>query len=239
MYITLSGPAGCGKDTAADAIQAHFPQFDRYALAGPMKTLVDTWLRTNPDYQARGIKEALVAFPVDESYKCLDILIYHQFNELHAAITPEKAREIAQAIYRSIQNEHTLFQNTENDMVLVTSLRKILQKVGTEGFRDTVCDTFWLDIAPKGDVIITDVRFPNEALWFNEYNNTCSIRIERPDQVFISESGHSSEQGLDKDLSHYKLENSVPLSLFGERAILQVRDHMELFNYHNEEDDEF
>lgn len=78
-------------------------------------------------------------------------------------------------------------------------IRRLLQKLGTELFRDRVSPDFWvrilvekLDDAAGLDVaLITDVRFPNEARGLEERFRLYGLRVERPG---LKSDGHASEQ---------------------------------------------
>ena len=63
-------------------------------------------------------------------------------------------------------------------------IRGLLQRMGTEVGRDLYGENFWVDrvmaqIDPKGDYVITDVRFPNEAEAVRAIGGQL-WRIERP-----------------------------------------------------------
>lgn len=81
--------------------------------------------------------------------------------------------------------------------------REILQKVGTESFRDVFNHNIWIDVAERqifsrfpahGIVIISDVRFDNEANWI--LSKGPLIKIERPNLETIEHSNHVSEHGF-------------------------------------------
>lgn len=74
-----------------------------------------------------------------------------------------------------------------------TSPRKLLQVTGTEFFRENVSHSFWTDIAPKRNVIYTDVRFANE-LDFVHANGGLVLKIVNENQQVIANSSHASEQ---------------------------------------------
>lgn len=76
-------------------------------------------------------------------------------------------------------------------------VRRILQRIGTEGIRSLQPD-FWirqvLDHMPDGPVVITDVRFPNEADAIKMAGGVV-IRVNRPG--LFSDDQHSSESAMD------------------------------------------
>lgn len=76
-------------------------------------------------------------------------------------------------------------------------VRRLLQRVGTEGGRDIFGQNCWIELAEKKivrlsdmPVVITDVRFPNEAAMVKMYGGRL-IRIVRPRNKAVNE--HVSE----------------------------------------------
>ncbi len=79
-------------------------------------------------------------------------------------------------------------------------VRTMLQRLGTEVARDQWGENFWVDLAMKkatgiANVVITDVRFPNEydAIIANGGE---VWRVEKPGVVAVN--AHPSETGLDR-----------------------------------------
>lgn len=79
-------------------------------------------------------------------------------------------------------------------------VRRTLQRLGTEMGRKLFGESFWVDQAMlkveaiDGPVVITDVRFPNEADAVVEAGGV-ALRIERPS--IVSTDTHPSETALD------------------------------------------
>lgn len=78
------------------------------------------------------------------------------------------------------------------------SYRHLAQTLGTEWGRDLIRSNIWVIIAEsrlRGDkVIISDVRFENEAAYVREHG--VLIHVSRLCQEQIKESGHVSENGV-------------------------------------------
>jgi hypothetical protein len=81
--------------------------------------------------------------------------------------------------------------------------REILQKVGTECFRKNFGEDVWIRSLralmtdfPDDDIVITDVRFKNEAEAIKSWGGRV-FKIIRPDAPEIATSNHSSEHDLD------------------------------------------
>lgn len=116
----------------------------------------------------------------------------------------------------------------KNDLFGGKSPREFLQKLGTEFGRETISNSIWIDSAKvkiknaiaskKYDyVIVTDVRFDNEAALIHSLGGLI-FKVTRP-LVEIDLSSHKSEQGIDekyvdilflndKSLSDYKIKIS-------------------------------
>lgn len=87
-----------------------------------------------------------------------------------------------------------------------TSPRRLLQKTGTEFFRETISQSFWTDVAPKRNVIYTDVRFGNE-LDFVHQNGGLMLKIVNTNQQVIKSSSHASEELVYTAKADYVIEH--------------------------------
>lgn len=84
-----------------------------------------------------------------------------------------------------------------------TEVREFLQNLGV-WHRDNVCEDFWVKFVQdawladgRPDAVVTDVRFPNEALWVRNHGEFWGVgaglwRIQRPGVGPVN--GHISEQ---------------------------------------------
>ena len=234
MIVGLTGLMGSGKDTAADAILKEFPKFKRYALAGPIKELAERWLGLTTDYNARGIKESLVAFSMkEENFECLDILVYDMFKD-HLMMDMPMAKKVAKKIFEVVLKDNMYCNVNEEEVsaqMLVTTPRRIWQIIGTEGFREVVSDTFWLDIAPVKEAVITDIRFPNEALWFDSDEKNIIIEIVRDSLPKTEGVVHKSEQGIPSELVDMCFYNDSSILKLQDSVVDHVADHVSLYNH--------
>lgn len=76
--------------------------------------------------------------------------------------------------------------------------RNLLQLLGTEGLRENLWSDVWIDAMEKRltvaqDVVITDIRFPNEAEAVRRWGGTI-WKVARPG---FDGDGHASELGID------------------------------------------
>lgn len=98
-------------------------------------------------------------------------------------------------------------------------IRQLLQRMGTEVGRQIISETVWLDIAsrkikelgPSAKVVITDIRFPNEAEWVRSLGGKV-VRINRPG--FGPVNDHASDARLSDDLVDAEVNNAGTLDSF-------------------------
>lgn len=160
QVVGLMGPAGAGKDTVCQMIR---DEYSNQGLEPPVRVAF-----------ADKIKQ--FAYAVDPMVRVDRVDRVDQFvrvSELVDAIGWERAK-----------NENA-------------DVRRLLQRLGTEGGRRTLNEHVWVD-AVYGDivdymdsgksVIITDVRFPNEIQFLNEWGGEL-WKIERAS----AETGNSHE----------------------------------------------
>lgn len=80
-------------------------------------------------------------------------------------------------------------------------VRRFLEAVGTEGLRDNISDTIWIDLAMQkmSDVsrhyVISDMRFPNEYDAVKQLEDSFVWYVERP------EASAAAAEGLSKHAS--------------------------------------
>lgn len=105
----------------------------------------------------------------------------------------DKVRELAEKLYPGILERHGNWDAAKFD----PEVRARLQLVGEEG-RRVLGEDVWLNATlprpPDGDLVITDVRHPNEARRIKELGGFV-LRVERPGVGPVN--GHISEVALD------------------------------------------
>lgn len=183
--IGLTGYAGSGKDTAA-------------------KSLIEMgWTRVS------------FADPVRECLLALDPIMALSY------IPQESPKEIAVGMVRSVTTvaaRRLASAVAEDDWNFVKGypeVRRLLQRMGTEVGRNILGENIWVDIAERkieaiaGPVVVTDVRFPNEAEMIRRRGGSI-VRIERPGLERVNE--HSSETEIDKIEPDITLMNLGPAS---------------------------
>jgi hypothetical protein len=99
-------------------------------------------------------------------------------------------------------------------------VRRFLQVLGTEGVRDHLGDDSWVralekSVAKAGAqrVVVTDVRFPNEAAWIHSRGGKL-IRVVR-----LNPDGSEFDNGVSKEHASEKYVADLPAD-----ALLEARD---------------
>lgn len=116
--------------------------------------------------------------------------------------------------------------NGYKESIFGPEIRRLLQRLGTEAGRQTLWDSIWIDAAfagldPDDKVVITDVRFPNEAKAIRERKGYL-WRIERTG--IGPANAHPSETSLDDWKFQRRIKNDSTLEVFRERI---ARAHCE------------
>lgn len=190
MLLGLNGIARSGKDTFGEML-AQKLGYETYALASPIKGFINSLFGWDERMSDGILKE-------EEIYTqaCNWPQIYFEFGKFkglmdNAGIEYE-SRNLPDKFVKILKPysvcPHQVFQ-------WKISPRKAYQLFGTEFGRECIKDSIWTDIAPKENVIWTDVRFDNESDAVLKANGEI-IHVIRPGQNTIGESTHASEAGL-------------------------------------------
>jgi hypothetical protein len=98
----------------------------------------------------------------------------------------------------------------------LAEVRRLLQRLGTESIREYYGDDIWvnrgMEIADEvsGPVVITDVRFPNEADAIKRAGGVL-IRITRPDRDTSGDTAHASETHVDSLPADMEITNDTSI----------------------------
>lgn len=112
------------------------------------------------------------------------------------------------------------------------TLRDVLQRFGTEAMRGTFGDDFWIkrwhaeyrECIKVSNVIVTDLRFPNEAEMIRSMGGTI-VHIQREDGGLAgSAAQHASEQVLPFEQGDRIVENNGSLDKLAAKARMIVND---------------
>lgn len=201
--IALIGKARSGKDTAAKMLCEKYPELQPYALAQPIKEVINALLNVSPE--------------VAETQKDLELNYYISLELLQKASSiyrikyfkklPDSLPVFYDLWEYLLLSRTIVFSLAYNAYAYKGSLRKLYQIFGTE-FGRSIDNDVWLKLAPE-NAIITDVRFDNEAAWLSDKGYT-TILITRDTSKYRVRP-HISEYGVDPRLIDVTLDNSGTL----------------------------
>lgn len=174
MIIALTGPQGAGKDTVADCLVSQ--GFSKIAFADAVRAEVS----------------AAFACPIE-------IMLDRNTKEIprsSLALSQCNDNDFVQTMLRNQGGT-----DPEALMQAPRSPRWILQQWGTEYRRNTCAQDYWLqrliaaiDEAPRRDIVITDMRFLDEAMFCSCNLHADIWMITRPGHDY--KPGHASEKPL-------------------------------------------
>lgn len=208
--IGFNGKKGSGKDTAGE-ILSQLTNIPTYALANPLKIICSELFGFTDNDIHGTAKETIQEFQLVSWKDKLITLSRDYFGELADEISNDI---LIDDFYKIVLLPNLRSENEDMQSALVrTSPRNILQLFGTN-FARRIDKEVWIKLADKayeqsGALIITDVRFNNEAKWIKSKNGLI-VNLLR-DKVENSGDTHSSEAGIDKELIDIKIDNNGPL----------------------------
>ena len=141
---------------------------------------------------AAGSGKNVAASYLEERYAFVPLAFADPLRDMLGALLPHVDLDSAWMVERALKEQPV--------HVIGTSYRALAQTLGTEWGRGCVHPDLWLRIAEYranqalggGDhVVLTDVRFPNEAAWLRAAGGTL-VRIERDSAPPVR--AHESEQ---------------------------------------------
>ena len=210
--ILVSGKLRSGKNQFATYLDQHY-QLHNYTVRQDLfaKTLKD-WCKDDLQPVCEHIN--------GEIENVMSSLIKHK-NYLIDRY-PSHAKHVGKPFQKILDKLLKLITKPENFYEEKTDISRImLQRYGTEIFRDKIDNDFWvkkviehIKESSEEVTIITDVRFPNEIEMLEDEKefNVVTIRIERDIERNTEFSEHPSETALDKfDRFHYIVDNNGSL----------------------------
>lgn len=194
--IGFVGKKQSGKSTAAKHLIAK--GYERLSFAGPLRELCIKAFNLPREYF---YEERLKEHPIG------DIVIDKNVIDLLLALEGLSPDALNRDLTRKL-NEGAIF--------ICNTPRQLLQKVGTEVFRQGVSDTYWINKAINSldkskDYVLDDVRFINEAEALKA-EGAAMVRIKRAG--LSSNDTHASEMEIDLIECDYCLYNDRTLSDF-------------------------
>lgn len=193
--VGIAGKARAGKDEATQIILNDiFVSYYRYGLADPIKNCVNEIFGWGEREGYGDLKEKVVFkwFKLDDVE--LSCIIKSYIGE-HIKYAYNRPKVLSRAFITEVLKDSIVLK-FGNYMLLRTSPRIMYQRFGTDFARKRVSkDSIWFDIAPQHGIIVSDVRFENEAQWIRD-NGGIVIHIEREGLTGSLVAEHDSENGI-------------------------------------------
>lgn len=210
--IGLSGPAGCGKDTAGQYLTGEFG-IPLYALANPLKGAIHEIFRWDERHGWGELKEVQVDFTTYRGWKFKTVDILRSY--LGPFLKDLNRYQVLELFFdKTLPNYADSLK--ENEIVEIsTSPREVYQLFGTEFGRE-LDPLLWLKLAElelekQGCLIITDIRFENEAKFIRD-NGGRVVHIKREGSLKVNQ--HSSENGVASTNKDITILNNDTLEVF-------------------------
>lgn len=189
QLIGVSGFARSGKDTVCEILLHHGVIDTRYAFADPIKVVTNAlfdWddrhgygdlkeVTVDAKIDTAGIVDALIAiqqYGLDEFGMPGLMIILHLREMLKVTPIPLFAKLCEKV---GLGEAYEYLNGCPYNRYRV-SPREVYQKFGTDVCRVMLDDSIWVLIAPRENVCIPDVRFPNEATWVGN-NGGLMVRV--------------------------------------------------------------
>jgi hypothetical protein len=105
-------------------------------------------------------------------------------------------------------------------------IRRLLQVLGTDFGRKMLGDDVWINIALSGiksedKIVVSDVRFPNEAEAIKKLGGTV-WRINRHNHTAVN--GHTSERAMDNYMFNYVIYNDGTLAELSDEVFALAKE---------------
>lgn len=218
LFIGLCGEAGAGKDTAGAMLQEiilkdgarPYKQIMRTSFAQPVYALAEAL--SNKSLSDRASKEVVQKFDItqarlEEMCSVFNFYKLDQYEDFPDAWDKFFRGALAPYVHLS--------HNDKAEFALHISPRKLLELVGTELGREILDENVWLqvviDSVKRNDakvVIVTDVRFDNEALFIkNASKRGMVVEILAPKNEHAIKSTHVSAKGINPTLVDNRIVN--------------------------------
>lgn len=202
--IGVSGVARSGKDTVTGFINDYLKDLTipsyRYGLADPIKEQVAEIFGWGYDEMYGDLKEELMDTEINVELMH-DVIC--EFLEHHSSIYD--SFQLTQMMVDILYDHSLVIDSDDVDDILVVraSPRTMFQLWGTEFGRQKIKDSIWFDLAdeerqrnPGSVMVISDVRFVNEAQWIKDDPRGVLIAVERPNNKDSIGESHDSEKEL-------------------------------------------
>lgn len=182
MIIGLAGEKRSGKSTLANMLKRKY-RFKVMAFAEPLKVALSETFNIPLDDFETDVKEEKFEPKMITEADLANFLDYISDNYL----------QIDAGLASGVSHQFKGIQ--------YSSIRELMQIMGTEVVRDNVSESYWIDYALKRvkssqtDIVFSDARFPNERALIKQLHGY-TVKIKRPIQ---STETHRSETLMGDD----------------------------------------
>tara|TARA_R100001594_G_scaffold53735_1_gene87280 strand:+ start:17595 stop:18317 length:723 start_codon:yes stop_codon:yes gene_type:complete len=237
MLIGIQSSTGArsGKDTVAamllEGLQSNHI-IESYAFASPIKQSINELFGWDERHEDGALKEIVLPTFLPSKDQWTEVVgnFYRKHENLNTILQCYNTGCQINAVFEAwafdnkrVVKSMNLDGYTQGGLLLHVSPREVYQLFGTEMMRECVADSFWTDIAPTENVIITDVRFKNETEWLFA-NNGVLIDVKRPDNQ-VSVAAHASEAGTGVG-ADYEIVNDGTLEQL-EQEVMELVERLE------------
>jgi hypothetical protein len=204
--IGITGLAGHGKTTVANMIAESYG-YQEYALASPIKNTINNMFGWD-DRHSNGVMKEEEQYTRVVHLSSLPIFLWQCF--------PEEDLDVSLA--RDFVAVFSKYQTYDLHGVLQYKIspRKAYQLFGTEFGRNCIDDEVWLDMIPEGRVVVSDVRFDNEAEYIVR-NGGRIIKVVA-NRATTKANDHVSEKGVDLSYISATIENTGTMEQLKEKV---------------------
>lgn len=206
--IGITGQKYAGKDTTGNYI-SELTDYPLYSFAKPLKEFCKVYFNMSEEELNGSLKETQREFNIKSWKNLLVSTLNFYFPNFLESNYPDNNEGACDYFYRKVFLPYLLSENYEFQTAkLIISPREIMQRVGTNFFRN-IESNFWLNqaelvLAKTESLIITDVRFDNEAQWVRDKKGIIVNIIRDSDRTDY----HVSETGISREYIDLNLENN-------------------------------
>jgi len=186
--IGITGYKGAGKDTVADII-LEYRDYQRFAFAEKLKVVCS------------------YVFNIDREYFDIQSLKTSPIEINFSDAMESRFRKSCRKDLGVDQNNcSTMYDLIKKMLPHDTDTREIMTIVGGDIFRGMYDDNVWLNFLPTENVVVTDVRYPNEYDKVKSYDGVI-IKVVNETQT-DNDNSHSSESHVEDMMPNYTILNN-------------------------------
>lgn len=222
MLLGFTGKAGSGKNTAAKIVSEEIGNCVEVSFAAPLRDLLGMCLGLTEEQVQSTYREDVKALPIMRAFPgCRP-----DFHKGWWDFCDKHKIKIGVDLKMS---GGTMLMTLLGDLQKPITVRKLLQVIGTDFVRDQVDPDLWVKITMDAvydnlisgkNVLVTDVRFPNEAQAITLSGGQV-FEIQRPS--LVTKDNHKSEEPLQRELIDFVILNDRGIEELKEELLSYIR----------------